>query len=77
MIEKDRLLHELDACHERLQLHSQPMTPANVIDVSKLHDDLLTGPLACQEDFKVGLVALWPTIVSLKCCSFVSIELKH
>ena len=53
MVEKDRLLHELDACHQRLQLDSQPKL--NVLDVSKLHDDLLASPLTHHEDFKVDL----------------------
>ena len=56
MVEKDRLLQELDACHQQLETgrHRQPTT--NVLDVSKLHDDLLSGPLARQEEFKVPTV---------------------
>ena len=53
MVEKDRLLQQLDACHHQLQLDRQPTT--SVIDVSKLHDDLLSAPLAHQDEFKVDL----------------------
>ena len=51
MVEKDRLLQELDACHQHVQLDRPPTS--NVLDVSKLHDDLLGGPLARQEEFQV------------------------
>ena len=51
MVEKDRLLQQLDACHRQLQLDRQPTS--SVIDVSKLHDDLLSAPLAHQDEFKV------------------------
>ena len=54
MVEKDRLLQELDACHEHVQLDARPVS--NVLDVSKLHDDLLSSPLARQEEFKVDLL---------------------
>ena len=59
MIEKDRLLHELDACHQRLQLDRQPTPNVNVLDVSKLHDDFLGGPVVQQEDLKVSLMCLY------------------
>ena len=58
MVDKDRLLQELDACHQRLQtthrdqIHGQAAQtpPGNVLDVSAigLHEDLLR-----HEDFKV------------------------
>lgn len=53
MLEKDRLLQELDACHEQVQHDRQP-TP-NILDVSKLHSDILSSPLAHHEEFKVDL----------------------
>jgi len=53
MVEKDRLLQELDACHEQVQLDHQP-TP-HVLDVSKLHHDLIS-PLPHHEEFKVDIL---------------------
>jgi len=57
MVEKDRLLQELDACHQQLETgrHRQHQPTSNILDVSKLHEDLLSGPLARQEEFKVGI----------------------
>jgi len=56
MVEKDRLLQELDACHQQLEHGRQRQPTPNVLDVSKLHDELLTGPLARHEEFKVDVV---------------------
>jgi len=58
MTEKDRLLQQLDAYqhqhHQRDAVDRGHATAsASVLDVSKLHDDLLSGPLAQQEEFKV------------------------
>jgi len=67
MTEKDRLLQELDACHQQLEHgrgHRQPSTP-NILDVSKLHDELLSGPLARQEEFKVSVVTCVSDIYQL------------
>jgi len=55
MVEKDRLLQELDACHQQIEHGQQRQPTPNVLDVSKLHDELLTGPLARQEEFKVDV----------------------
>jgi len=54
MAEKDRLLQELDACHQKVQRDREP-TPS-VLDVSKLHDDILASPLICHEEFKVHIL---------------------
>ena len=58
MMEKDRLLQELDACHQQMELGHHRPPSSNVLDVSKLHDELLTGPLARQEEFKVHVVSV-------------------
>ena len=56
MLEKDGLLQELDACHERVERDRQP-TP-NILDMSTLHTDILSSPLAQHEEFKVDLLTI-------------------
>jgi len=69
MLEKDRLLQELDACHEQVQRDRQP-TP-NILDISKLHNDILCSPVAQHEEFKVDLLTV------LSYIELLSSELKR
>jgi coiled-coil domain-containing protein 77 len=54
MVEKDRLLQELDACHQELDIdRRQPSgsTAAKLLDVSTMEDGLV-GPLTRHEEYK-------------------------
>jgi len=58
MVEKDRLLQELDACHQQLKSNHRHST-SYVLDVSRVHEEILSGPLARQGEFKVYVLYLW------------------
>ena len=54
MIEKDRLLQELDACHEELNIDRQRSSVPEILNLSSVEgggDGL--GPITRQEEFKV------------------------
>jgi coiled-coil domain-containing protein 77 len=54
IVEKDKLLQELDACHQELNLDRQRSNHPEVINLSAV--DAAIGPITRQEEFKASSV---------------------
>ena len=66
MIEKDRILQQLDACHEQLNIDRQRRNgPSDILSLSvvDVDGDGTVGPLTRQEEFKVNVSCCWSQFI--------------